>query len=129
MTDQPKVDGRKTIVLDFNGVCDLYEGWKGPDFMYEPRPGLRDFLWRLTNAGFKVMVCTASNTQKVKQWFCKYDLDRFIEDVVNTKPPAIVYLDDRGVTFTGDFDKAFDDIVFFHTFWETQNHIKQGDRW
>ncbi len=126
--DQPKVDGRKTIVLDFNGVLDTYTGWRGPDYMYQPRQGVEVFLSTLCSRGYKLIVLTASNIQKVKQWLCFHKLDDYIEDVVNVKPPAIVYLDDRGVTFTGDFNKAYDDIVNFHTHWEDKSKI-QGEKW
>lgn len=40
--------------------------------------------------------------------------------MVNVKPPAIVYLDDRGITFDGDFAHAYSAIVWFKTFWEEE---------
>ena len=36
----------------------------------------------------------------------------------NIKPPAIVYVDDRAVCFTGNFDKTLDEILHFRTHWE-----------
>jgi hypothetical protein len=126
--DLPKVDGTKTIVLDFNGVIDDYQGWKGSATSYPPREGVEPFLAMLVTKGYRLIVCTASNIQQVKQWICRYNLDQYIEDVVNVKPPAIVYLDDRAVTFNGDFNKAYDDIVNFHTFWENKSE-EQGARW
>jgi predicted phosphatase len=96
--------------------------------MYSPREGvIRDFLWQLSNYGFKIIVCTAWDVQKVKQWLCKYNLDKFIDDVVKEKPPAIVYLDDRGICFDGNFDHALEAIIFFRTYWESEDVKKTGD--
>jgi hypothetical protein len=126
--DLPKVDGRRTIAIDFNGVLDTYQGWNGSATSYPPRKGVEQFLNTLLVRGFKIIVYTASNIQEVAQWLIKYGLDVFIDDVVNTKPPAIVYLDDRAITFKGNFAEALDAIEHFKTFWEPDN-IKTGDLW
>lgn len=34
------------------------------------------------------------------------------------KPIAAVYLDDRGITFKGDFDEAFEDIQQFKVWYD-----------
>lgn len=93
--------------------------------MYPPRAGLEQFLIKLSKT-YKVVVLTSANIQKVTQWLCMYKLDGYIDDVTDRKVPAIVYLDDRAVNFDGDFDKAFEQIVGFKTFWETED-MKTGD--
>lgn len=69
----PVKDARKTICLDFNGVLDTYTGYRGPNFMYPPRPGVWSFLHMLHEDGFELIVCTAANIQKVKQWLTMHD--------------------------------------------------------
>lgn len=123
---QEWIDAKKTICIDFNGVLDTYTGWQGPDFMYPPRPGLAEFLTKISKT-YKIVVLTSTNIQKVKQWLCKYRLDDYIDDVTDKKVPAIVYLDDRALTFNGDFDVTFDQIVAFKTYWEPTD-IKTGEK-
>lgn len=124
-----KVDfivARKTICIDFSGVLDNYQGWKGPDFVYGPRDGVADFLSKLQFAGYKVVILTAMEPAIVKNWLYRYELNAYVDDITNVKVPALVYLDDRGITFTGDFDKAFNDIINFKTHWETVENREGG---
>lgn len=123
------IESRKTVVLDFNGVLDTYQGWTGVATAYPPRPGTEDFLKKLITAGFKIIILTAVNAQEVCEWLFKHHLEDYIYDVTNEKVPALVYLDDRGITFTGDFEKAFNDIINFKTHWEDINHHEGGNLW
>lgn len=126
MTQNNWIEARKTIYIDFNGVLDLYTGWKGQGHEYPLRPGTKEFLSKLCDCGYKIIVFTAADVVKVKQWIMRNEIDKFIEDVTNKKGPAIVYLDDRAVQFTGNFDNALDQILNFKTHWEDKDHIEGG---
>ena len=45
---------------------------------------------------------------------------QYVAEVTSIKPPARVYLDDRGIQFTGDYEKALKDIKNFKTYWEVK---------
>jgi hypothetical protein len=109
----------KTICLDFNGVLDMYQGWKGPDYMYPMRPGAKEFLMKLNQLEYNVIVLTATaDRNKVWSWLIDNGINNLVYDVTNVKPPAMVYLDDRGVTFNGSFDEALEAIKTFRAHWE-----------
>jgi phosphoglycolate phosphatase-like HAD superfamily hydrolase len=97
----------KTVCLDFDGVMNTYTGWQGPDVLFEPRPGLREFLESLRQSGFEVVVLSTRN------------LNDLVKGVTDLKPPAVVYLDDRAVCFEGDFDAALRAVKEFRAYWET----------
>lgn len=110
----------KTVCLDFNGVLDQYKGWRGPDYMYPPRPGVKEFLKRLKDAGYKVMIHSTMDTAKIGQWMIDNGLWEFVDGVTPSKPPAVVYVDDRAVCFRGDYDATFAEIETFHAYWEKE---------
>jgi len=123
-----KVDyakARKTICIDFNGVLDTYKGWTGK--MYPPREGAKEFLKTLQELGYSVVVFTAAPAQSVAEWLDEHEMSEYVDRITNMKVPAIIYLDDRGITFSGDFYKALDDIINFKTHWEDPEHHEGGN--
>ena len=126
MTQKEWIEARKTIYVDFNGVLDTYKGWKGVGHEYPIRPGTREFLEKLVKNGYTIYVFTAADVTRVKQWLTRNKIDDLIQDVTNKKGPAIIYLDDRAVQFTGDFDDAYNQIINFKTHWEDDKHIEGG---
>lgn len=108
----------KTGCIDFDGVMNLYTGWKGEDELFEPRPGLRKFLATLKEHGFRLVVHSTRPAHKISDWLTRYDLHSFIDEVTDRKPPAMFYLDDRGITFRGNLSQTLQEILSFRTFWE-----------
>lgn len=104
MNDQANDKG--TICIDFDGPIHRYSrGWQGGTLYDEPTPGAIDALIRLNEQGYKIVILTARDRDthlKVHQ----YVIDAFFNagwtvpfTVTNTKPPAKLYIDDRGVRF------------------------------
>jgi len=108
----------KTVCLDFDGVMNTYSGWKGEDELFEPREGLGDFLRKLQSAGFNVVVHSTRPAEKIKKWLGERGLNNLVYSVVDKKPMAVCYLDDRGIRFDGDFDAAFEAIRTFKVYWD-----------
>lgn len=116
----------KTICLDFDGVLNTYDGWKGEHFLFEPRPGAKEFIERLWDNGYSVVIHSTRPAHKIRQWMIDHKLIKptSMLQIVDHKPPAIVYLDDRGICFTGNFNLAFEQIRDFSTFWEREKGAK-----
>ena len=125
-TNTQWVDSRSTVCIDFNGVLDTYSGFNGN--MYPPREGAYEFLKTLKQYGFKVVVLTSCDAMDVHKWLAHYNFLPWVDSVTNTKVPAIVYLDDRGITFNGNFDDALKAIINFKCFWEDAEHKETPDR-
>jgi len=115
------------LCLDFDGVCNSYtSGWKGADIIPDPPvPGLFEFLEE-ANEVFDVVIFSSRSNQPsgldaMRKWFDKYwteylfkkrpelrekyseffdcSLIRFVTE----KPPAFLTIDDRAITFTGEW--------------------------
>lgn len=106
----------KKIFLDFDGVMNDYQGWQGEDVLFSPREGLEEFLQQLSQK-FKIYIFTARNKDNVQNWVDKNNLSEYIQDVTDKKEPAYLYIDDRAISFDGDYDKTVAAIEKFEPYW------------
>jgi hypothetical protein len=106
------------VCVDFNGVLDAYEGWRGERHFDAPREGAREFLEELVRSGYSVVVFTTRYAPDVWAWLRVYDLAHLVVDVTDRKLPAHVFVDDRAVCFRGDFSATLDAIHQFAAHWE-----------
>jgi hypothetical protein len=124
----PKISELPTLCLDFDGVIHSYtSGWKGAAVIPDPPvSGAIDAIQRYRE---KFRVCIHSsrfnrengdpitNMFAVRKWLVQHGIgawsvsiegsDEDVEEhpicLVSTKPPALVTIDDRAITFTGTF--------------------------
>jgi hypothetical protein len=107
------------LCLDFDGVIHSYtSGWKGADVIPDPPvPGALAFMLDALHH-FDVVIFSSRSNQRggvtaMQKWLrehagsCWYESPAGpgLEDVrfVTDKPPAMVTIDDRALTFTGVF--------------------------
>lgn len=114
-----ELSGENPVVcVDLDGVLNVYDGWRAPEFFHPPRPGAREFLRDLNEAGFEVIIFTVRYAPWVEKWLQECGLSDLVRGVTDRKPPAHVYLDDRAVCFRGDFRQALGQILSFRPHWE-----------
>lgn len=106
----PDITG-KTICLDFDGVVHRYDSpWAGACVILDaPVDGAFDFIEECLDAGLKVSIFSSRSHQEgaieaMSQWFKDYKFKHleFVSFPLE-KPPAHVYIDDRGINFSGTF--------------------------
>ena len=116
MSEKPK---RLAVCVDFDGVLNDYEGWRGPNYMYSPRPGAREFLLELQENYFVIIFSTRS-IWNLREWLEWYHMP--YDEIAYKKVPAVAYIDDRALRFEGNYHKVLYDLKNFKTHWEKEYH-------
>ncbi len=107
----------KTVVFDFDGVIHKYsKGWQDGSIYDEPVEGIKDIIDKLRKSGYQVVVVSTRTAKReglkeVISWLNKYHIA--VDDIQDTKPPAICYIDDRAITFNGNINGLYQKIVSF----------------
>ena len=97
------------ICLDFDGVLHSYESWKGADVFDPPVPGAQLFVSQLIELGYEVIVQstraeTTEGWDAMVAWPAKHDFSPIA--VTHVKPKAVLYVDNRGYRFEGNFGEV-----------------------
>lgn len=127
-----KIDFKKTVCIDIDGTICRHEGWKGEDYFGEIIPGAKEYITRLKYEGWTIIIHTGRNDNEKIENFLRSNGIPF--DFINTspnqkelnrsgKPLAQVYLDDRAVSFKGDWESAFHEINSFRP-WHEEEQFK-----
>ncbi|MCK4500862.1 hypothetical protein KAU11_10205 [Candidatus Babeliales bacterium] len=121
--------------IDFDGVIAHYSGWKGSEHFGKPIEGAKEALQQLKNEGHIIIIYTARlPTEGLKEYLSKYNMPY---DYINENPlmkainegprkiPADIYIDDKGLTFKGNWTNTLNQIAKFKS-WEPHEHCKEG---
>ncbi len=109
------------LCLDFDGVIHSYaSGWKGADVIPDlPTDGAMRFIWDASQH-FRVAIFSSRSNQpgglaSMKGWLATHFREHWASDRTQAddilaeiewpleKPPAMVTIDDRALTFTGNW--------------------------
>lgn len=107
--------GKPLVCVDFDGVLNDYEGWRGPNYMYSPRPGAKEFLQELQKE-YVVAIFSTRPPYNIREWFELYNMP--YDKIVTEKVPAVAYIDDRALRFDGNYHKVLYELKNFKTHWE-----------
>ena len=128
MEIKTKAKPPKSICIDFDGVIHDYSyGWQDIDVFYKVLPGASEATHQLHKEGYMIIIHTTRNDTPALRDFLNKNNICF--DYINHNPyqpkgseygkvKADVYLDDRGICFTGNWDETLKQILNFKTWQE-----------
>ena len=99
--------GNATIAVDFDHT--LVD-------VAEPLPGAKEAMQKLHEAGFHIMIYSCNNPDWIRKVLNTHEIyyDSIFDgytDGKSHKPVCFAYIDDRGVGFDGDWDKAVQEVM------------------
>lgn len=115
---------KPTVIMDFDGVIHSYKsGWKGANIIPDPPvDGIKEAIEELREDYRVVVVSTRcyqlGGTEAIKKWLDKWGI--VVDDVTYKKPPAVVIIDDRAITFDGDTKSLKAKVDSFKTWQERE---------
>ena len=107
----------RTICLDFDGVIHSNQhGWQGEAVIVDPPIHKVDQAIAELRKDYRVVVFSArcrtdEGVEAIRAWLVKHNIE--VDEVCRDKPPAHVYVDDRAVRFSGDWQQTIADIHNF----------------
>ena len=109
----------KVLCFDFDGVINLYAGWQNEGFdviLGTPIPGAKETIQKLRNKGYLVLTHSTrcsypGGAVAVTEYLNKHNIR--VDGVCSNKPPADIYIDDKGLTFNGDWSTMIEAIETF----------------
>jgi hypothetical protein len=121
------IAGKPTLSVDFDGCIHRYDsGWKGAEIITDP-PVEGALAWiRKAQEHFTVMIFSTRGTEPkgrhaMREWFSYWARKTFPDEPIEwvqsltfptTKPAAHLTIDDRAITFNGDWsDPALDPLT------------------
>lgn len=116
-------DYKPTVVMDFDGVIHSYKsGWQGQEVIPDPAvPGIREVINELRAKEYRVVVVstrcsTDGGIRAVRAYLAENGIE--VDDVCKEKPPAVCYIDDRAIRFTGRTETLVQQVMDFHSWVE-----------
>jgi len=127
-----------TLALDFDGVIHKYsQGWHDGSIYDDSVPGAIEFIAEMMwKHQWSIFIMSTRDPQQIKEWFEQKIfkpgqeslfsvtvIDESVQKwtnkcnlgITNRKLQATVYVDDRGLTFDGNFDDLHRKIQLFRT--------------
>jgi len=115
----------KVVAIDFDATVHKHIT-KNSDWTAiadDPITGSREALLKLKSDGWFITIHTArvidkATYESVKNWLEKYEIPYDEIWTHTSKPYADIYIDDRCITFKGNWEETLDDIKNFKTWKE-----------
>lgn len=112
---------KPAICLDFDGVLHWYRPercvrkYSDDDIQDAPVPGAREAVEELRKT-YRVVVYSSrcrslAGRRAIQFWLHEYGIET--DGVVDSKPQAVMYVDDRGIRFDGDWAETLREIAGF----------------
>lgn len=117
----------KTLAVDFDSVIHYYgSGFKNGDIYDDPVPGAKEALEQLIKDGYIILIYSTrcnkeywgkndpNRIEQVKEYLKKHEIP-YSKIHTGGKPKCHIYIDDRAISFKGDWNQTLSDIDNFKT--------------
>ena len=108
---------KKTILIDLDGVLNIYDGKYDENYIPPIKDGAYNFIKELSEK-YKIIIFTTRNSLITSKWIVENSLDKYIENVTNVKEPAHLIIDDRCINFKGNYKELKDKIENFEVWYK-----------
>lgn len=118
---------KNTICIDFDGVISKYDKWMGKGVFGEVLPGAKEYISRLKEEEWIIIIHTTRSEKELIIEYLKnngisfdyinYNPENVLQGCSHRKPLATVYLDDRGLTFDGNWEESYNRIKNFEVWY------------
>lgn len=108
---------KKTILIDLDGVLNTYDGNFNKDYIPLVKDGAKEFLEKLSK-NYEIKIFTTRNKLLTSKWVIENNLDKYILDITNIKDLAWIYIDDRCLTFKGNYESLTAEINNFRPWYK-----------
>lgn len=114
---------KQTVIFDFDGVIHSYSSrWQGITIIPDPPvPGIKEAINEIRKH-YRVVIVSSrcykeGGIEAIKTWLNKYKIE--VDDITDEKPPAVVIVDDRAITFDGCSEGLLEKIKNFKPWHKT----------
>ena len=107
----------KIAQVDLDGVLNEYSG-KYNEYEVPRIKKAKEFLEKLAE-NYDIEIFTVRNKIRTIEWLQDNEIIHLIKDVTNVKNPyASIIIDDRALSFNGDFNKVLKISKDFKPYWK-----------
>ena len=108
---------KKTILLDLDGVLNIYNGNYDENFIPPIKDGAYEFIRELSK-DYKVVIFTTRDSILASYWIKDNNLTQYVDHITNIKEPAYLIIDDRCINFNGSYDDLKNQIKNFKVWYK-----------
>ncbi len=102
----------KDILIDLDDVLNEYNGIYVENYIPPIRHGAKKFLEKMS-LKYNVIIFTTRNKNITKQWLKDNNCSHFVKKITNAKEPSYLIIDDRCLTFNGNYEDVLLQIEKF----------------
>lgn len=110
---------KKTILIDLDGVLNQYTGSFDKDYIPKIKNGAKEFLTKLSK-NYVIKLFTTRNKVLASKWLIENNLDAIIDDITNIKELSYLYIDDRCISFDGNYTNLETKIANFKPWYKVE---------